>query len=170
MKSSSFVRILLITCIIIDYFLISILDLLHKNAYYPLSIKLKFFSITLCFLLSLFIRRNLVNKNDIFLLQLGLIFTVYADFNFLFKNNLILGVFLFCIVQFIYIHRYTFSYNNFRYSFSFKSLAISLLVIFALFVSYLTRYIFLLASIYALLLLFYLLYYRQPHQYMLSCF
>ncbi|NLY46653.1 MAG: hypothetical protein GX053_11825 [Tissierella sp.] len=68
---------------------------------------IKFFAIIFCFVISV-ISNPLNNQSkNIFLLQLGLIFTIMADYIFLIRNNnYILAVGLFSIVQIIYSLRY----------------------------------------------------------------
>lgn len=68
---------------------------------------LKFFSIFLCFIVSI-ISNPLQNQSrNVFLLQLGIIFTLMADYVFLIhNNNYPIAVGLFSIVQIVYSLRY----------------------------------------------------------------
>ncbi|MCY6356116.1 lysoplasmalogenase family protein [Clostridium sp. ZS2-4] len=68
---------------------------------------LKYISILLCFILSLFIRDRGNDKRDTRLLHEALFFTISADLNLVILNNFILGVSAFCIVQIIYIIRHS---------------------------------------------------------------
>lgn len=71
------------------------------------SNRIKFISIILCFIISLLGKEYGLGVNDVFLLRLGLFITIIADlFLLVLDSHFILGVFLFSIVQIIYIIRY----------------------------------------------------------------
>lgn len=91
---------------ILIYVTFLILDFGYKNTA-MISQNLKFISILLCFITSLSIDYEGVNFRDTRLLQLGLFFTILSDLCLLLLDYFTLGVFLFCIVQSIYIVRCT---------------------------------------------------------------
>lgn len=66
----------------------------------------KFISIILCFIVSILIGKDYINKEDKLLLQSGLCITIIADFFLLFTDYLILGVGFFSIVHILYAIRY----------------------------------------------------------------
>lgn len=68
---------------------------------------IKYISILLCFLITLISEGNEINNLDNRLLQIGMFFTVIADLFLVILNYHILGVLTFCIVQMVYIARYT---------------------------------------------------------------
>lgn len=68
---------------------------------------LKYISILLCFILSLFIGHRGNDKIDTTLLQGALFFTAIADLNLVILNKFISGISVFCIVQIIYILRHS---------------------------------------------------------------
>lgn len=71
------------------------------------SNRIKIISIILCFIISLLGKEYGLGVNDVFLLRLGLFITIIADlFLLVLDSHFILGVFLFSIVQIIYIIRY----------------------------------------------------------------
>lgn len=68
---------------------------------------IKFLTIILCLVISIISSPSNNQSKDIFLLQLGLIFTVLADYTFLIHNNdFSFAIGLFAIVQIIYSLRY----------------------------------------------------------------
>lgn len=87
---------------------------------------LKYIGILLCFLISLTIEGKGLNARDTRLLQIGMFFTVIADLFLVILDYYFLGVLAFCIVQLIYIKRYT----EDRFSSIFKKSIISLMSIF----------------------------------------
>lgn len=75
--------------------------------FYLTSNIMKFIAIFLCLVISIISSPLQRQSKNIFLLQLGLIFTVMADYIFLIiDNNYILAIGLFSIVQIIYSLRY----------------------------------------------------------------
>lgn len=68
---------------------------------------LKYISILLCFILSLFIGDRGNDKRDTRLLQGALFFTAIADFKLVILKNFISGISAFCIVQIIYTIRHS---------------------------------------------------------------
>lgn len=155
-------RLSLIICITTLYFLILIIDVLYGNISSNISILLKYLCILLCFSISLLIGKDYIYKEDCFLLQTGLFFTLCADFCLLIKNNFICGILFFCGVQSIHIIRYSKSINS-KYTKSkisnknriiIKALIISLLVILILIIPSLNeKILFIIGIIYAALLL-----------------
>lgn len=89
------------------YFLFIFFDLYYFNTGNPYSITLKYSSIIIFFIISLCIGENGISKRDTFLLQLALFFTLCADTCLLILNNFFVGIFFFCIVQFLYIIRHS---------------------------------------------------------------
>src|SRR5699024_137668 len=72
------------------------------------SDSIKYLTMILIFIISLFIGQDSLDKKDRYLLQLGLFLTLIADlFLLLLGRHYILGIFLFIIVQIIYAHRYS---------------------------------------------------------------
>lgn len=90
--------ILYLTFLYMDFF--NIKALISSN-------RIKIISIILCFIISLLGKEYGLGVNDVFLLRLGLFITIIADlFLLVLDSHFILGVFLFSIVQIIYIIRY----------------------------------------------------------------
>jgi hypothetical protein len=98
---------IILGCIIFLYLLFLTLDYSFQNTGNKYSIAAKYLSILLCFILTIMIGVKGHNKLDTRLLQLALFFTASADYCLLFSNKFIPGVLLFCIVQIIYIFRFT---------------------------------------------------------------
>lgn len=71
------------------------------------SIAAKYFSLILCFIITIIIGRNGHDIIDTRMLQSGLFLTACADYCLLVSNKYIVGVLVFCIVQIIYIFRFT---------------------------------------------------------------
>lgn len=71
------------------------------------SIAVKYFSLLLCFIITIMIGRNGHNLMDTRMLQSGLFLTACADYCLLLSNKYFVGVLIFCIVQIIYIFRFT---------------------------------------------------------------
>jgi uncharacterized membrane protein YhhN len=69
---------------------------------------LKYSTIILCFIISLFIGSEGYDRRDRFLVQSARLFTVTADFFLLILCDYKYGIFCFCIVQIIYIIRHSF--------------------------------------------------------------
>lgn len=93
---------IIIVIAIFVYINFLVIDLLGGD-----STILKYISILLCFVLSLFIGDRGNDKSDTRLLQGALFFTVIADFNLVILKNFILGISVFCIVQIIYTIRHS---------------------------------------------------------------
>lgn len=68
--------------------------------------RIKYICIVLCFLISILTGKDALNKRDLCLLQLGLFFTVIADFFLIILVNNVLGVVSFCFTQIFYSIRY----------------------------------------------------------------
>lgn len=103
-KKELFVKILLITICIL-YILFLYIDIFNIQAFISSDI-LKYISIIFCFLITLALGENCLDKKDISLLQIGLFITVFADLFLLILDYYILGITLFCFVQIIYYIRY----------------------------------------------------------------
>lgn len=95
----------LLTAIVLIYILFMYLDIFNVKISVSSSI-LKYISIILCFMMTLFIGEGGFNRRDKLLLQTGLFITVLADLCFLILDYYILGIALFCLVQIIYYNRY----------------------------------------------------------------
>jgi hypothetical protein len=87
------------------YFLFLLTDIYNEDSYNYISICLKYSTILLCFVLSLFIGNEYINKTDLLLLQAGRFFTLLADLFLVLSGNLFLGVLFFIIVQYSYLFR-----------------------------------------------------------------
>jgi len=83
------------------------LDYSLQNTGSKYSIAAKYFSILLCFIMTIMIGRNGHDIVDTRLLQSAFFFTACADYCLLLSNKFMVGVLIFCIVQIIYIFRYT---------------------------------------------------------------
>ena len=70
-----------------------------------MSVYIKFIYIVICFLISL-MYKNGISKRDLLLLRLALFFTASADYFMLVADNNRAGVYIFILVQLIYIKRY----------------------------------------------------------------
>lgn len=70
-----------------------------------MSVYIKFIYIVICFLISL-MYKNGISKRDLLLLRLALFFTASADYFMLIADNNRAGVYIFILVQLIYIKRY----------------------------------------------------------------
>jgi len=81
------------------------MDIFNVQASIP-SNTLKYISIILCFLITLLIEEDSINKKDVYLLQTGFFVTIFADLFFIIFDYYILGIILFCLVQIIYYIRY----------------------------------------------------------------
>ena len=89
------------------YFFFIYLDYSLQNTGYKYSIVAKYLSILLCFIMTIMIGKNGHDIVDTRLLQSGFFLTACADYCLLLSNKFIVGVIIFCIVQTIYIFRYT---------------------------------------------------------------
>lgn len=70
------------------------------------SSALKYISVVLCFIITLFIGKDGFGKRDRLLLQIGLFIAILADLCLLILGYHVLGIALFCLVQIIYYNRY----------------------------------------------------------------
>ncbi len=91
---------------LIIYLFILNIDFLKIKNLYKYSTNIKFVSIVICFVITLFIGKNIYDKKDLFILRLALFFTVLADFNMLILEKFKLGILFFIIVQSLYIIRH----------------------------------------------------------------
>ncbi len=96
------------------YLTFIIVDIIFKNTYPVNSSYLKYTTIILCSLLTLFINNHGYTKRDTSLLQIAFFFTGMADFFFLFLNWNTLGVCAFILVQITYIVRHKQTYRVFK--------------------------------------------------------
>ena len=121
--------------------------IIHNNT---LSSILKYISILLCFILSLLFYHKSTNKEDSRLVCLGLLFTLAADVFLLFGFHQIFGVFLFCIVQLIYLRR--FSPRNFKIGACISTSVFSFLII-SIALSFSLPALYIIAGLYAYLII-----------------
>ncbi|MFV3010540.1 hypothetical protein ACLD43_03920 [Clostridium botulinum] len=91
---------------LIIYLFILNIDFFKIKALYKYSTNIKFVSIVICFVITLFIGKNIYDKKDLFILRLALFFTVLADFNMLILEKFKLGILFFITVQSLYIIRH----------------------------------------------------------------
>ncbi|ABS42424.1 hypothetical protein [Clostridium botulinum] len=91
---------------LIIYLFILNMDFLKIKTLYKYSTNIKFISIVICFIITLFIGENIYDKKDLSILRLALFFTVLADFNMLILEKFKLGILFFIIVQSLYIIRH----------------------------------------------------------------
>ncbi|MCR1140343.1 hypothetical protein NE174_16760 [Clostridium botulinum] len=103
--STNITKILVGLNLIIYLFILNI-DFLKIKNLYKYSTNIKFVSIVICFVITLFIGKNIYDKKDLFILRLALFFTVLADFNMLILEKFKLGILFFIIVQSLYIIRH----------------------------------------------------------------
>ena len=82
-------------------------DFFTGNIENPYSNVLKFLCVVLCFLLSLVPGRDVQNRRDTQLLRAALFFTVIADLLIVVLGKLVPGIFIFMIVQALYIYRHS---------------------------------------------------------------
>lgn len=87
------------------YFLFLLMDVYNRDSYNYVSICLKYSTILLCFVLSLFIGNDCINKRDLLLMQSARFFTLLADLFLVLSGKLFLGVFFFILVQYSYLFR-----------------------------------------------------------------
>ncbi|WP_408629709.1 lysoplasmalogenase family protein [Alkaliphilus flagellatus] len=126
-KKELFLKILLITICIL-YILFLYIDIFNIQDFISSDI-LKYISIIFCFLITLILGENCLDKKDISLLQTGLFITVFADLFLLILDYYILGITLFCFVQIIYYIRY----KGYRDSFTIVRFIIIFLFIMAVY-------------------------------------
>lgn len=106
LKEERFITRNLIFISLLMYFAFLIIDILTKTTGTSLSIHLKYGTVFIFFLTSLFIK-NQSNLQDIILLRIALFFTLCADTCLLIINHYSLGIVFFIIVQTIYIVRHS---------------------------------------------------------------
>lgn len=105
---------LITTLIVICYFSFLYIDLFRVGSLYDYSGTLKYFSIILCFLNTLFIGKTGHDIIDTRLLQSAMLMTLIADCFLLVTQNFTPGIFIFCLIQIIYIKRHS-RYAKFNY-------------------------------------------------------
>ncbi len=87
------------------YFSFLLMDIYNRDSYNYASICLKYSTILLCFVLSLFIGNDCINKRDLLFLQSARFFTLLADLFLVLSGKLFLGIFFFILVQYSYLFR-----------------------------------------------------------------
>ena len=98
---------IILVFILFCYILIFVNDFSLQNTGNKYLIVVKYSSILLCFILTIMIGKNGHDILDTRMVQSGLFFTACADYCLVVSNKFILGVVIFCIVQIIYIFRFT---------------------------------------------------------------
>lgn len=116
---------LILVILFIVYILFIYVDVFNHISYMYINI-IKYIGIILCFILSL-ITNSKDHIIDSRLLQIGMLFTTFADLALVILENYIVGVVLFTIVQLIYIARYTTD----RFKLVFKKLLVVFIIIFS---------------------------------------
>lgn len=106
LKEKGFMTCTLIFTSLLMYFAFLIIDILTKTTGTSLSIYLKYGTVFIFFLTSLFIN-NQSNLPNLLLLRIALFFTLCADTCLLIVNHYSLGIVFFIIVQTIYIVRHS---------------------------------------------------------------
>lgn len=101
-----FIKIISLATIII-YLMFLYIDAVSKDLGNIYSLRLKYFTIILCFIISLSIASHGYSREDKFLVQLARFFTLIADYFLVISNNFNAGVFFFCLVQITYIIRHS---------------------------------------------------------------
>lgn len=97
---------ILLVIIALLYITFLYMDIFHGELF-MISNLLKLISVILCFSLSLLVRNQGLGIKDLTLLRLGLFITIIGDlFLLVLNSHYILGIFLFSLVQTIYIVRY----------------------------------------------------------------
>ncbi|WIV11575.1 lysoplasmalogenase family protein [Proteiniborus sp. MB09-C3] len=94
---------LIVICILYIAFLY--FDFFSVKVFISSSV-VKFISIVLCFLLSVLIGKDYLDKENKLLLQSGLLITIIADFLLLFTDYFVLGTGIFSVVHILYAIRY----------------------------------------------------------------
>lgn len=117
---------IILVCIIFLYLFFLVIDLNLQNTGNEYSIAAKYLGILLCFTITIMIGTKGHDTIDTRLLQSAFLFTVCADYCLLISNKFIVGVSIFCIVQIIYIFRFT------RHLISRSKIFISILIIYIL--------------------------------------
>lgn len=98
---------IILICIIILYLFFIVVDLNFQNTGSKYSTLAKYIGVLLCFTLTIMIGTKGHDVIDTKLLQSAFLFTAFADYCLLISNEFIVGVLIFCIVQIIYIFRFT---------------------------------------------------------------
>jgi hypothetical protein len=94
--------------VVVIYIVFLNMDAITKNLGNEHSLYLKYSTIILCFILSLFLGSEGCNNTDKFLVQSARLFTVIADYFLVILDDCKYGILCFCIVQIIYIIRHSF--------------------------------------------------------------
>ena len=120
LKEKSYKRItvkFLLLLIALLYISFLYLDIFNKEIFLS-SRELKFISMILIFIISIFTRKDALSYKDLHLLQIGLFITLIADlFLLVLDSYYILGIILFSIVQILYSFRY--EYRNLKLTIKF---------------------------------------------------
>lgn len=106
-KSDSYLWIkAMIFIIIISYIGFLAIEFLNLHIYSKISTYLKYLTIILCYIISIFIGEDGYDRRDRGLLQLARFLTVVSDYFLLIATNIKAGVVVFIFVQIVYIIRH----------------------------------------------------------------
>ena len=133
------------------YFSFLLIDLYNRESYNYVSICLKYSTILLCFVLSLFIGNDCINKRDLLFLQAARFFTLLADLYLVLSGKLFLGISFFILVQYSYLFRFLSKKSSILISIIISLFLIPLFMVFSYKLSDLS--LFIIALYYGILLL-----------------
>ena len=129
MDKGSLLIIILLVILILVYFTFLYIDLFQGD-FLKHSDKLKFFSMSLVFSISLLIGKNYICRRDILLLRLALATTLIADFLLLFiKSKHALGVGIFALAQILHNLRYREDFDK-KILYNFSAIFVFLILIY----------------------------------------
>ncbi|MEG1256727.1 lysoplasmalogenase family protein [Clostridium sp.] len=141
--------------IIVIYLVFLYIDFVSKSLENIYSVKLKYSTIVLCFIISLLIGAHGYRKEDKLLVQLARLFTLIADYFLVISSNFTMGIFFFSLVQITYIIRHSIMENE-KYKnlmFFILSLIIALITLLKIKIPSIEKNLIVLALIYASLLI-----------------
>ncbi|WP_346915971.1 hypothetical protein [Clostridium sp.] len=140
--------------IIIIYLIFLYIDFVSKGLRNVYSVRLKYLTIVLCFVISLLIKSHGYSEKDKGLVQLARLFTLIADYFLTISGSYIMGIFFFSLVQITYIIRHSLMENKKHKNLIFfiVSLAIALIVSFKIKITSIEKDLIVFALIYASLL------------------
>lgn len=98
--------------IIIIYLIFLCIDFVSKDLRNVYSVRLKYLTIVLCFIIALLIKSHGYSEKDKVLVQLARFFTLIADYFLAISGNYIMGIFFFSLVQITYIIRHSLMENK----------------------------------------------------------
>ncbi len=140
--------------IIVIYLSFLYIDIVSKDLRSIYSLRLKFSTIVLCFIITLLIDSHGYSKEDKLLVQLARFFTLIADYFLIISSNFTMGIFFFSLVQITYIIRHS-KMENKKYKnliFFIIALTIALMILLNIKIASIEKDLLVLALIYASLL------------------